>query len=272
LTLAFWRVLVAGLVLLPLARPMPRREAWLTLLGGLFLALHFWTWFESLHRTSVMRSTLLVCTTPIWAGILEGLVLRQPPGRRFWAGIGVALIGLGLLVAASEPGAGTSEKTGPAWTGDALAILGGMLGASYFTLGRRVRAVVPIGSYGPVSCLATAAWLAALAVLVDAPLFGFEMGGWLPILGLAAGPQLLGHLGINYAVGRLPAAIVAGVILLEPLAATLVAAGVLGEVPGGQQIAGGVVMLVGVGIAVLPVPARVRAQPADRERPVAGPG
>ncbi len=237
--LAFWRVLFAAVVTLPFARRMSRQDVMLTALGGLFLALHFWAWFASLGLTSVMRSTLLVCLTPIWAGVMEGVILRQAPAPRFWAGIAVAVSGVALMTGGLGEGG---------WAGDALALLGGVLGAAYFTTGRLVRARVTIWTYAPYSCLATAAWLGIFAVGAGEPVL-LAGPAWWVALGLAAGPQLLGHAGFNYAVGRLPAAIVASVILLEPVAAAIVAALVLAEIPGPREIAGAVVTIVGVGVA-----------------------
>ncbi len=247
LTLAFWRVLLVGLLLLPGARPVTRREGLLTALGGLFLALHFWTWFLSLRETTVLRSTLLVCLTPVWAALLEWGWLGNRPSLRFAVGIAVAVGGVGFMVSGGAPVDGTA-----AVTGDALAVLGGMLGAAYFTIGRSVRATVPISRYGPLSCLATAGWLGMLAVATGAPLSGFPDVSWWAIVGLALGPQLLGHLGFNYAVGRLPAAIVSAIVLLEPVGATGVAAVVLGEWPQPRDAVGAALTLAGVAIAAWP--------------------
>ena len=247
LSIAFWRVAVAAMILLPGARPVAKRDVWLTALGGLFLALHFWAWFLSLRETTVMRSTLLVCLTPVWTALFEWAFFRSKPTPRFGAGIAIALGGVGPMVA----GGGASGGGGSV-TGDALAALGGLLGAAYFTIGRAVRARVPIAPYGALSCAATAAWLGVLTLASGDPFLGFADDTWLAILALALGPQLLGHLGFNYAVGRLPAAIVAAVILLEPIGATAVAAGVLGERPGWMDGLGGVLALVGVAVAVMP--------------------
>jgi drug/metabolite transporter (DMT)-like permease len=246
LVVAFWRVLLVTVVLLPGLQRVSARNVVLSCVGGLFLALHFWTWFASLHLTSVMRSTLLVCLTPIWAGLIEWIILRSPPARHFWAGIGIALVGVAVMVVPGVDGGASSML------GDGLAVLGGILGAAYFTMGRVVRATVAIRSYGPLSCGATAMWLAMLAFATDVPIFSVEGAAWWPILGLAFGPQLLGHVGFNYAVGRLPAATVAGVILLEPVGATAVAAFALGEIPSTFSLLGGLITLIGVAFAVLP--------------------
>ena len=39
-----------------------RKTGLLCAVSGIFLALHFWTWFESLKHTTVASSTAIVCT------------------------------------------------------------------------------------------------------------------------------------------------------------------------------------------------------------------
>lgn len=252
LSLAFWRTLFAGLILAPTARRLVGRDLALTALGSLFLALHFWSWFVSLHLTTVMRSTLLVCLTPVWCAALEWAFMGVRPTLRFGLGVAVALGGVGGMVSGASSGAAASLA------GDGWAILGGLLGAAYFTLGRSVRARVDIRNYGAWSCLLCAAWLLALALGTSTPLLSLDRTGWAVALGLALGPQMIGHLGFNYAVGRLAAAVVATVILLEPVAATGVAAVLLGEAPSRRDLLGGLVTLAGVGLAVLPAPGWLR--------------
>ncbi|MDO4740976.1 MAG: EamA family transporter, partial [Eubacteriales bacterium] len=76
---AAYRLLWTVLLLTPAAvgrretraelRRMGARNFALSALSGVFLALHFWTWFESLRHTSVASSTSIVCTEVIWVSI-----------------------------------------------------------------------------------------------------------------------------------------------------------------------------------------------------------
>lgn len=244
LAIAFWRTLAVGLLLLPWARTRPSaRDALGSVGAGLLLAAHFWAWFASLQQTSVLRSTVLVCLTPIWVGVLEARLLSAPPPPRFWAGIAVAVLGVGLMVSEGEGAGG--------WGGDALALVGGMLSAAYFTVGRSVRQRLDFLTYGALVCLAAALWLAVLAGVVGAPLVGLPPGAWVPLLAMALGPQLLGHVGLNFAVRYLPAARVASLILLEPVGAAVLAAIWLRETPSAVELAGAGVVLAGVGWAAL---------------------
>ncbi len=248
---AFWRTATVGALLAPSLRrravrqSLGRRDIALVALAGLFLALHFWAWFASLRHTTVLRSTLLVCLTPVWAGLLEWVVLKSRPHARFFAGIGVALVGVGLMSASLATAGGGSL------VGDALALLGGVLSASYLLVGRSVRQRVGTGPYGALVCLGTAAWLLPVALALGAPLTGFSTQAWLALAGLTLGPQLLGHIGMNYAVGYLSAAVVSAAILLEPVGAAILGALLLGELPGPLDWVGGAIVLAGVGVATL---------------------
>ena len=246
---ALWRTLTVGLILAPgilrfqkTGGQIQRRDLILTATAGLILGLHFWVWFESINRTTVLRSTLLVCLTPIWAGLMEWLWLRSPPRPRFWMGISITLIGVGLMT-----GDGQGQSS---WSGDLLAVLGGILAAAYLLVGRVVRARVDIDAYGGILCLSCAAWLIIPAIVLKVPLSGFSTTEWWVLGGLALGPQLLGHMGLNYAVRYLSAAVVTSVVLLEPVGAALLGAIVpsINEIPSMAAMVGGLVAIAGVGV------------------------
>ena len=250
---AFWRTLIVGALLLPGVHRFhrsggrwTRADLLRTAVAGLLLSLHFWVWFESISRTTVLRSTLLVCLTPIWAGLLEWKWLDRKPENRFWVGIGITLIGVTLMTGLDR---GTSTRLG-----EFLAVLGGMLAGVYMLMGRVVRQRIDIDAYGSVLCLSSAAWLSIPALVLGTPLIGFERTDWLRLGAMALGPQLLGHMGLNYAVRSLPAAIVSSVVLLEPVGATLLGALVpsIAEIPSPPAIIGGCFALIGVYVATRP--------------------
>ena len=76
---------------------------------------------------------------------------------------------------------------------------------------------------------------------------GFAAASWMALAGMALGPQLIGHIGLNYAVRYVPAATVAALLLLEPVGASVLGALLLGEIPSTQELLGGLLILVGVG-------------------------
>ena len=252
LGIALWRTAIAGVLLSPTllrrgsVRPEGRHLAW-TIAAGLCLALHFWSWFASLQLTTVMRSTVLVCLTPLWAGILSWAVFKAPPSRRFWGGIAVALVGVTVMALGGDALAGRAS-----WTGDLLALLGGILSGTYLTIGRAVRPHVDWGPYGAILCLNCALWLLIFAVLSGASLAIVGPNAIWVLLAMALGPQLLGHIGFAWAVRYVPATIVGAVILLEPVGATALGTVVLDEWPSARETLGAMVIVIGVFIATIP--------------------
>lgn len=266
-TAAFWRCGLVALLLAPSLLRVDRRrlrpvDLGLMLLGGLLLALHFWTWFTSLHDTSVLRSTVLVCLAPAWAAIFEWVFLKERPSPRYWLGLLLAVGGVAAV--------GISQETsgGGAGPGEALALVAGALSAAYMVIGRAVRPRLAIGPYGSLVSGSAALWLLVLGGLLPVlrggeptPLTGWSTLEWAALVGMAAGPQLLGHIGLNFAVRYLPAGVVALVVLLEPAGAGLLAGFILDEWPSSADLVGAVIVLMGLFLATAPDP-RPRAPKA----------
>ena len=83
---AAWRLLWTVVLMTPVAigkrtvreefRQLDRKTVLLSFLSGLFLAIHFVLWFESLQHTSVASSTTIVCTEVIWVSLGYWLFLK----------------------------------------------------------------------------------------------------------------------------------------------------------------------------------------------------
>lgn len=251
-SIAWWRMLGTALLLSPLLRKLPRAEWSRVGIAGVFLALHFALWFMSLQRIPVMRSTLLVTLAPIWAGLVEWLLLKRAPHRFFWFGLLVALPGVAWM--SGGHGFGTGDLVG-----DGLALAGGITGSMYFVLGGEVRKRVGVLVYmsGVTLVAATCLTLSLFATSGRiVPSAGWE---WLLLGGLILGPQLIGHNGLNYVLKFLPASIVTATTLLEPVGAAILAWTFLGQIPAIAEIQGGAVVLFGVLMATWPR----QSKPAD---------
>jgi drug/metabolite transporter (DMT)-like permease len=240
LAIAAYRTLGAAILLSPSLRRgvarLERADQLALVAAGVALALHFWTWFASLALTTVLRSTLLVCTVPAFTAVLEWIWFGRRPGAGYFVGLAVALPGVALL--AGDQGRGSIA-------GDALALVAAVLWAVYFLLGRGVRQRLDVGATMTLVCAVAAAVLFPLALVTGTPLGGWPPTTW-ALIGLAVlGPQLVCHLGLVYAVRWLPASVVSGVTLLEPVGSAVLAAMVLGEVPGPAAIAGAALVLAG---------------------------
>jgi drug/metabolite transporter (DMT)-like permease len=256
LSLSAWRLTVAA-VLLALwpaparstARPPVHAMARL-IVAGLCLALHFATWFASLALIPVARSTLLVTTSPLWAGLAGRLFLAHAITRRFWIGLAIASIGVALVTG----GAGALAAAGGA-AGDLLALTGAALMAAYLLLVEDLQASLSTRRVVIWTCstAALSLWLPALAGALQIALPSTP-AAWLSILGMALIPQLIGHTALNWSLRHFPAGVVGAATLLEPVFAAALAWALLGETLTLTQLAGAAILLAGVALAVTSTP------------------
>ena len=251
-----WRLVFSvafiAMVLLARRKSLPPlrlsgRDWFLAVAAGIMLALHFWTWIASLRYTSVAASVVLVDMQPIFVALMSGALLRERASRVQWLGILVACAGAIVI------GLGDARSTGSfsrsALFGDALALSGALFVSGYYVIGRRLRQQLELWVYiGVVYGIAAVVLLLIAGLDGSADLTGYPSRDWLIFLALAAGPMMLGHTGVNYAL-RYVRAYVANVALLgEAVGATLIAwlLPQLHEVPALATLAGAV--LIGTGI------------------------
>ena len=92
-------------------RETDRKTVLLCGASGVFLALHFTAWFESLNQTSVASSTAIVCTEVIWVAL--GYCLFMKGKISVPAGVSILVtVGGSLLIAFSDYSAGGTIYTG----------------------------------------------------------------------------------------------------------------------------------------------------------------
>jgi len=263
LAIAFWRLtlvlpVTAVLALsegsrergaVPSATPpgtAPRSPLPLMILSGALLALHFWSWIASLRFTTVASSVVLVSLKPAFAWGLAAAWLREHPTRAEAWGIALAVSGAILI------GLADARLSVGALGGDGLALLGAVTGAGYYVIGRRVRQTVGIWRYATVVYAMAATALALLALGRHVPLSGFAGRDWAVFGAMAAGPMLVGHTGMNYALRHFRATTVNVAALGEPVGATLLAwiIPAIHEVPRATALAGGVLVLLGITLSL----------------------
>lgn len=231
-----------------LASPFARREisgltgrtVLLCAASGVFLALHFVSWFESLNYTSVASSTVIVCTESIWVALGYCLFLRGRLTRRAILSIAVAFFG-SILIAFSDYGSGTSMLTG-----DLLSLFAALMVAAYTLIGGIVRADTSTLVYTYIVYIFCTLSLLAAAWITRTPLTGYGNISYLSGFFLAVCSTLLGHSIFSWCLRYLSPAFVSASKLCEPVAASLFAAILFGEIPGMFQILGGVIILGGM--------------------------
>ena len=246
---AAWRLVWTVLMLTPVVlgkKPVrreltqtPKKLVFLSVLSGLFLAIHFVLWFESLQHTSVASSTTIVCTEVIWVCLGFCLFLKGKLSWKAIAAIGVTLFG-SVLIAFSDSGSGAQLY------GDILALLAAIAVAVYTLIGRVVREKLSTTVYTYMVYTACAAVLVVTCVSQGSSLFAYGWSAVIVGLLLAVFSTILGHSIFSWCLKYFSPAFVSASKLCDPVVAAVLAGFLFGELPGWLQVIGGVLILGGV--------------------------
>jgi drug/metabolite transporter (DMT)-like permease len=248
---AFWRVALAVPVLWIVYRfkqgPRPRRYSGkgpLLLAAGLAFAGDLAFWHKSVQLTSVANATLLANLASIFVTLAAWIFLRQRPTRQFLAALALALAGVALLVHTSL------EFSATGLAGDAMGMVTAMFYAGYLLAVKALRdrgeATLHLMA---VSTTLSAFLLLPVALATGEAFFPRTLEGWLILAGLALVSHAAGQGLIAYALAHLPAAFSSLSLLFQPVMAAAFAWVLLSEPLVPLQIAGGLIVLVGIYLA-----------------------
>ena len=263
LTIAFYRGLFAGLVLLPFVP----RGGWVVrpvmvplglvfgVMTGLFLA--------AMKATTAANAIFLQYSATFWVVPLAAVFLRERPDRRSLAGIGLAMVGVLMIVAFGHRG-------GREWLGVGLAVASGV-GYAVVAIGMRgLRDLDPVwlSAFNNLAGSVTLwAWLAATrgppALPSPAQVLALAAFGAVQM----AVPYALFARGLR----EVDAAEAGLITLVEPILNPFWVVLVARERPGWPTLVGGAFLLAGVALRYANVPrlrgkdARPRMTPMDAD-------
>ena len=220
-------------------KEVPKKLAFLSCLSGLFLAIHFVLWFESLRHTSVASSTTIVCTEVIWVCLGFCLFMKGKLSPKAIGAIAVTLGG-SVLIAYSDSGSGSQLY------GDILSLLAAIAVAVYTLIGRVVRSKVSTTVYTYMVYTACAAVLVATCLVQGYGLFDYGPSATIVGAMLAIFSTILGHSIFSWCLKYFSPSFVSASKLCEPVAAAAMAAFLFAEIPTMFQIIGGVLIIGGV--------------------------
>ncbi len=189
------------------------------------------------------KTALLAYTMPFWVVLLAWLLLGERPAKRLWFGLGIAAIGLVLVL---EPWLGMGSAPS-----SALAIGGGACWALGVVLSKR------LFQRGDVSALSLTTWqmligtFGVVAIALVVPERPIEWSSYF-IAALVYNAVLasgLAWLMWSYVVARLPANIAGLSSLVIPIAGVAFAWALLGERPSAAETVG--IVLIGAALTVV---------------------
>lgn len=254
LFLAASRLILSTLILLPAWKNLtPVKSApkayYYAIAAGCCLALHFAAWITSLSFTSISASTTLVTTNPVWIALLSWLWFREKPSLQTILGISIALIG-GFLITLGD--INTVQSYSNPLLGNLLALIGAILVSLYLLLGREAqRQGFTVTNYIAIAYSSAAIFLFPLPLLFNTTYTGYSEQVYIYVLLMAVFSQVIGHTSFNWSLRWLSPTVVTLAILFEPVAASFLGWLIFAEIPTLRVIFGGIVVLIGVTVAVL---------------------
>jgi drug/metabolite transporter (DMT)-like permease len=223
--------------------PRPLASRGYAVLAGLFLSVDLVLFNHTIADVGAGVSTVIGSLYVPFVAILAWVVLGERPGRRYLTALPVMLVGL-VLVSGLAGAGGTALRPAAGLT---TGIAASAAYACFLLILRHAA--------GQAGHVAGQLFDATAGTAAGALLLGLVFGGmdlavpvrslvWLVLLALLV--QTAGWLLITSSLPRLPAAVSSLMLLVQPAAAIVLAAVILGERPTLVQVAGAVLVCGGV--------------------------
>ncbi|GGE45520.1 membrane protein [Marinicauda pacifica] len=247
--IAFWRLalaLPAFAVWLALANLRPVRAAagrpnYVALgLAGLFFAGDLAFWHAGIKLTTAANAALLSNLTPVIVAIAAWVLFGERISLRLALAGLVAMAGAVLLAAANIRIA--PERL----VGDLLSAITALWYASYLLSVQRARRTTSTVLVMIVSTALAAIISLAVTLVLGDTLFPATLAGWLPLIGLGIVVHAGGQGGVAFGLGRVPAALAALILLIQPIVAAIAGWLIFGEILVFSQWIGAGLVLAGV--------------------------
>lgn len=235
LVLASYRTVFAVIILLPYwwLKKTSEHKAWgkeqlMIALAGICLGIHFACWISSLYYTSVASASVLVTIHPVIMISVERLWLKKSFAWTTWLGVFLAFSGSILLGISDSQ---IEQSFANPILGNILALAAALIFVVYLLIGQEIRQergwidyVFPVYFYTAVTCV-------LLAIAFGNNLLNISQVGVAAGVGLALGPQIVGHGSMNFAVKYVSPTLLSTLVLVEPLFASLLALMIFNELP-----------------------------------------
>lgn len=266
---AFWRLAVAIIPLMLLVRLIPSQRIsakpgptlsghilWGGVaLAGVFFASDLLAWHLGIVRTTLANASLFSNMAGFLMMAWGILVVRMRPSPRQAAVMLLATVGALCLFGAS------AELSLRHLAGDLLCLLSAVFYAGYLISIGKARGALPSLAVLAGSTVAGAVALLPVVLLAPDPLLPSTPEGWLPLIALGLGSQVLGQGLIVYALAHLPPAVSGVGLLMQPVFAGLIGWTMFNEIMGPLELFGASLIL--VALISQSLPARSVRQPAE---------
>ncbi|GAA2205634.1 DMT family transporter [Nonomuraea monospora] len=220
--------------------PLPRRAVLMSWAAGVVFSLDLLFWHHAIDYVGAGLATVLGNLQVFIVAFAAWALFGERPSTPLMVGTPVVFAGVVLISGVFDSAAYGSDPL----LGVAAGVATSLSYAAYLLL-------LKGGSDRAAGPLAHATVVATAGIALLSPWFGgaefvpsWPAHGWLLVLAL--GPQVLGWTLITYTLPRQPAALTSLLLLVQPMSTVAISTVVLGERPSVLQLAGCVVVVLGV--------------------------
>jgi len=222
-------------------KSLNKNDCLLCLISGIFLALHFASWIQSIQMTTIANSTILVSCSPIFVAAINYFLLKERITGKMIVGIGMSLIGTVIIGIGSSQGNGTAMILG-----NVLAFMGAVFVAGYLVIGGIVRKTVSAGVYVLIVYSVSAIALFFMCFASGTPVYPYPLKEFALFFLLAFFSSILGHTVYNYLMKYYSSTLISVSTLMEPIFASLMAMFIFSEIPSLYTVVGGIIIIGGI--------------------------
>jgi len=196
---------------------MERRDLVLAIVAALCFSTDIALWHGSIMLTSVANATVLANLAPVFVSVAAWWLFHEYIGMRFVVGLVLGIGGVVMLTVNSL------EVSQDHLLGDLLGVMTAIFYAAYLLITSRLRRRYPTWQLMTLTALVATAYLFMIAWLMEDQLLPQTLNGWIVLLVLAVGSQVIGQGLITYALAHLPISFSSLSLLMQPLVAALLA-------------------------------------------------
>lgn len=258
-TLAFWRWVIATAIILVVVGPSLRRHAadllrlvpLLLVLGVLGMVICGAGVYVGLRHTTATNGTLIYTTAPAFIVLFEMILGRRPFSALQFAGIGLATLGVAVIVSRGDIASLATLGFNP---GDLLILAASIAWAVYSILLRDRRLEAMPGRVVFAAIALSGTLVLTPAWLIEGSVHGFlptTANGWVAIAALAVMPSVLAFLFYQWLVREVGPVRTGMALYFMPIVGVGLAAIFLGEAIHLYHLVGTLLAIGGVVLATL---------------------
>lgn len=244
--LSMYRMWFASILMVPIVwknrhefKKITKKDWFFLFFSGSFLALHFVLWFGSLKLTTVASSTIILALQPIVSLIGGFFLFKERTTLSALLTMGIAIIGAMMI------GWGDFGLSQDAIMGDILSFFSVISVVGYLLIGQTIVKKVSHWLYSFCVFFFASIVLTLYNVFTGVAVSGYPAKEWGIFLLLATVPTV-SHVINNWLLNYVNATTISMSILGEPVGSTILAYLLLHEQLVSWQIAGGLLVLIGV--------------------------